>query len=160
MPTITITLPESFTFTKRNGATVTQPVADIHESVLAALFQYGWKQKVNDAASGHPEKPEAQKAMESAITSLSEGTWAMRTGSTPSDPLEPFFAEVAAEWIKANPAHDIAKAYAAIDSKEQKARREFRVKVGAGVKALADEAKKRAKAAESLAAIDVDDFEI
>lgn len=130
MPTITIKFDaDTLTFTKRNGATVTQSIVDISDSVFADIFEYGWKQKVNDAASACPDKASAQKAMSEATENLAAGLWAMRGVGEPADPQAAGRRSVALDWIKAGETPEAKAAlvaYEAIPAKDQAARLAYR----------------------------------
>lgn len=144
---ITINLPDTFTFTKRNGASIDIDPAKLDDSVLADLFTYGLRQKVFDGASGEPTSEGSETAMQSVRDKLYSGDWSARGEAASTDPLDRYRIAIVRE-IMAKPNNaKIKAAYDAIPSDEQAKRREFLLSVAAkNADAINPVAEKRRKA--------------
>ena len=85
--TITITLPESVTFT-RGGHEMTFTVANLSPDIIVELVAHGLTQKVGDAAAGK-SGDEALAAMQKVYDGLAEGYWGVkRSGAAGRSTLE------------------------------------------------------------------------
>ena len=86
-----------------------------------------WGEANPDAVAAH-----ARAALEKAVHNLKEHGWTARTGGgTSLDPMDKFRAEVVREIITRDKSSAVFKKYDAIDSSDQKARREFLLAIAA-----------------------------
>lgn len=129
------------TVAKRNGASVDVDTATLPVSIIADLLAYGIKQKVADASSAEPTTDGSQSAMDACVKTLQDGAWSMRGESTSSDPLDKYRLAIVRAIIAKPQNAKLKASYDAIDSSDQKARREF----------LLDLASKNAKAIDPVA---------
>lgn len=125
MTNITFTTESTFTVTRRNGATVEVDVTKLSAEMVANLFAYGLRQKVNDSASSAKDKAESETMMQACIENLLSGTWAMRSAASESDPLDKFRIAIVREILAKPQNAKLKAAYDDIDSSDQPARRAF-----------------------------------
>jgi len=150
-----LNLPETHEVSSR-GKTVTVDLAKLDADMIAKLALHGLTQKVADAAAG-AKKAAGEDADEEAIAEtgfqlmdavakrLEAGDWGAERGSgTTTDPLDKYRLQVMRDIMKTPKGAELKKAHDAIDSKDQKARREYLLKIAAKNAAVVDtEAKKR-----------------
>ena len=125
MTKVTFTTESTFNVTRRNGASVEINVEALSAEMVANLFAYGLRQKVNDSASGAKDKAESESMMQACVENLLAGTWAMRSAAAESDPLEKFRIAIVREILAKPQNSKLKESYDAIDSSDQKTRREF-----------------------------------
>lgn len=158
MTKLNITVPAEVTIAKRNGATVRVDTASLHDDILADLFVYGLRQKVNDSASGEQSPEGAEAAMLACINeALYAGEWSLRGTGVTSDPMDVYRAQ-AVRKVLANPSNKARKAeYDSIPSDDQKARVAFLLELFAKhEKALTPAAEELRKIAEAKQTVSVD----
>lgn len=164
MTKVTLTLPESLEVAIRGEESIFTPSASIPESILVACIAYGWQQKNADAAASAARiaadeekvsddaftawrKDEAnapaiaakrREMIEASITARLEGDWTTRAAASPRNALDDYRVAIVLGMIRKAPESPVAKAYAAIPSDDQKARRAFRLDIAAKNAAVID----------------------
>lgn len=125
------------------GKTVTVDLAKLDADMIAKLALHGLTQKVADAAAG-AKKAAGEDADEEMIAEtgwqlmdavakrLEAGDWgAERGGGSAADPLDKYRLQVMRDIMKTPKGADLKAAHDAIPSEDQKARREYLLKIAA-----------------------------
>jgi hypothetical protein len=165
-------LPTEYEVSVQKGAATAKVNVDkLSHEVIGKLVLHGLRQKIADAAAGAKKASEADDEtrtvaeiasdlMAKVVTNLETGNWGVeRSGGVTADPLDKYRIEIMREVMRVNP--KVKKAYDAIDSDDQTARREFLLKIAAKNAGTVDpEAERRmevARAAKKAAAgLDLD----
>lgn len=144
---------------KRDGASVTVDLAKIPETLFSDFVQEGVSEYIRDASAnalmvaylaahdgdegniegrkewakdnGQKIATESEALMTDAVTRLYDGIRTRRVAGGTVDPLDAFRIAYMRRLMKAAPKGDLAKAYKAIPSDEQKARTDFLLAVAA-----------------------------
>lgn len=169
MAKFSIELPDTFTVTQRNGASVTVSTVDV-AAMLPNLVEYGVNQKVRDAASGATKaaeaegskgvQAEAQAMMEASVAALVAGEWSHRGDGTGADPRQLIARSIVRKAIKEkvgskSPAWATftglsdAEQLAKLDANYEANREVFDPAIDAEIKRRADANKAKAKLATS-----------
>lgn len=157
---LTFNLPDTFTFTKRNGASIDIEPAKLDESILSDLFAYGLRQKVFDGASGEPTSDGSETAMQAVRDKLYNGDWTARGEAASSDPLDRYRIAIVREIMAKPNNKKIKDGYDAIPSDEQAKRREFLLSIAAKNADAIDPVAEKRRKADLAAKQEVSDFAI
>jgi osmotically-inducible protein OsmY len=167
MGTFTLNLPDSFTVTMRNGASVTVETATLMEAVGPELMAYGVGQKIRDSASGAAKAAEAdgsegvmaeaQTMMEACLAGLLAGEWSARGDGGSVDPRVAVARSITRAAIKAKLGKDSPKwaAFTGLSDAEQVAKldEQYAANESALTDAVDAELERRAKAKAAKAKI-------
>ena len=147
MSTIKAQIPASVAF-KVQGAESSVDVATGHADAIAAVFEYGlrrWMQDhINSLAKAHRDDGGditdewTADAIDARLAQFVSGDITSRRPAAPKNDLDDYRVAIVLDMLKAQPESDAAKAYAAIPSDDQKARRAFRLDLAANNAAIVD----------------------
>lgn len=118
---------------------ITQKVADAAASALKNAFEAAGgakdatteERKAWGEANAESVDAEALTLMESAARNLVENGWTTRRAGSATDPLDAYRAQVVRANIQSDKKSKAYKGYAAIDSKDQAARRAYLLDIAA-----------------------------
>lgn len=144
MTTIKTIIPATVAF-KVQGIESNVDVSTGHADAIAAVFEYGLRRWMQDhinslakAARDNDESFDTADAIEARLAQFQSGDITSRRPAAPKNDLDDYRVAVVLDMFRAQPETDAAKAYAAIPSDDQKARRVFRMNIAAKNAAIID----------------------